>query len=239
MKEAGGLARAAFLTTAGLAGAAPLAWAWLAPDVGRWLLLGAIGWLLGVALKAPLAGGFAWYAPRLGAWPFAVAMGLLSAVSELGVVAAMIGSRPPTHLAPALALGVGAGCLEALALAVYAAMASTNEAEAEAGETIAGPGDAAAGPGGWLDALAFPIERLIVALPGHVGSRALVAATCLGLGAGWAIAAVVAFAVVDGLPSWGERVGWVWTDAKTLGRYYLLAGMIGWSELALAFFALS
>ena len=116
------------------------------------------------------------------------------------------------------------GTLEALLLGGVAAF---QPAEAEA-----------APPTRVSEALAFPTERLLVALPGHVGSRALVAASLMGLGVGWGLIAVATFTIVDGVPTYADKAGWSWSEPRTLWRYYLAAGAIGWLEVGLALVAL-
>lgn len=211
-----------YVTVAAGVGAAG-AWAIAAPGVGAWLAVGAALWVVAVGLKLVLSAVVWGPLEARGALVGAAAMGLLSAALELGLVALYLQKHVPPGLPEALGLGVGAGAVEALALGVVAAL---ERAEAEG-----------APPTRPLDALAFPVERLLVALPGHVGSRALLAAAFAGLGGGWAAIAVATFTMVDAVPTYAERAAWSWADARTLWGYYAGAGAIGWLEVALALVA--
>ena len=209
----GPLASIATLTFAGIVGALVLG-----DSDPEWLALGAVCWVLAVALKVPIAGLIELLLPssRHPATLVSAFSGLNSAASELGVTTlAYLLWRFPENLAEAAAVGLGAGTIEVVIVA------GTGVAQLRRGT---------AGGLGWIAVL----ERLLAVL-GHVGSRALIWVSLAGGELLLAVAAIGLFAAVDGTADYGLRRKWDWSDRRTLRRYYgFVAGVTALEFAAVA-----
>ena len=199
----------------------------------RWFWVGAAVWTVGVALKFACA--FVLNRPVLGALKTglshdlylavgSVYIGILTGVFEIGVtlIAGLIW-RGMAQRTRGVAVGVGAGAIEAVLLGVLA-LASVVACLVTTGSTqdevlAATTSAASVTPLLWL---AGPIER-VIALVCHIASRALV---LVGIARGkWGWPFAIAFVLMSAV------------DA--VAGYLHLAGLVGrisawWMELALA-----
>jgi hypothetical protein len=173
----------------GLALLALLPIAFVAAARGRaWLcfLGGGAAWYLASLLKEwlDLAVGKWLYAPTPGAELLtATALGLVSALTELGCVALLL--WPQMRTLAAVAVGLGAGWCE-LGSTLY-------EAQQDMAHQQVAVAEIPAALGGW-----FLFERALTAA-GHVSSRLLVFAAFRRHSLWPGLAAVVLFALVDGI----------------------------------------
>jgi hypothetical protein len=225
------LVAAACMVAVGVA--AVLGWRLYSGVPWRWFWAGAVVWAVGVALKFAWAlplntPVLAWFKAVLPAAAFlpasSVYVGLLTGVFEVGITlaAALLFRGMCASAARGVAVGVGAGAVEAVLLglattiAPLVALAGTGEAqEASLRAITAGTG---ATPLFWL---AGPAERVIAVLC-HTTSRALV---LLG--------------VARGRWTWLFAAGFLLLSAvDVVAGYVHLAGALGrvstwWIELAL------
>lgn len=178
-------------------------------DLAIWFLAGALAWALSVAVKIVAAGGVhALTDTRVPDSLYAALQGAVSAVSELGAAAlafALVLSGG--SVASVVAFGSGAGILEAaLLLAAARAQNGADEASSTAAPRVEG-----------IQRHGFVVER-VAALLGHIGSRGLI---WVGLhGPAWPLAfALVTFAAVDGVASYGHRREWDWMAPAVWWRF--------------------
>ena len=193
----------------------------------RWAVFGALSWVVGVALKMPLAAGLARLLRRATPMVRAAGQGVLSGACELGAAAAaVVWLLPGGTVAHGVAFGVGAGGIEILVLLVVATRAAT-QAPAP-GASL--PGEAT--PDSLRVRWTFVVERA-TALLGHSASRGLVWLALRGRPLA-AAAALVLFGAVDGVAYYGAAAKWDWLEARTWRRFYgfvLAVALIEWTLL--------
>jgi hypothetical protein len=196
-----------------------------------WLIAGGAVWVASLAVKWPLSTALASVGhERLRVPTSAVFQGLLSALVELGAAAVYLRASRRGSLADVFAFGVGAGCVEALYVVILAVILGArgsdpdNEAAWAAGATVS-----------LCVRYALPIER-VSALLGHAGSRGLVylsVSTVPLRGIPLFILALLLFAIVDGIASYGLTVGWNWNDPCVCRRFYSFVFSISLIEAVL------
>ncbi|NBB84879.1 MAG: hypothetical protein GVY12_01480 [Bacteroidetes bacterium] len=178
-------------------------------ELAVWLVAGALTWALSVAVKIVAAGGVhALTDTRVGDSVYAALQGGVSAVSELGAAAlAFTVVLSGGSVGSVVAFGLGAGALEA-GLLLRAAQVQTGADEASTGAAARVDG---------VQRYSFVVER-VAALMGHVGARGLI---WVGVhGPVWPVAvAVVTFAAVDGVASYGHRREWDWMAPTVWWRF--------------------
>lgn len=184
-----------------------------------WFVLGGITWAVSVGIKIVLAGLFDLsYKERLSAKAYAAWQGLLSAVTELGAAALVfIYVLSTGSLASVVAFGAGAGVLEAL---ILLGLAFVSKEKSEDKETLP-----------WYQRWTFVIERF-GALLGHIGSRGLVWLSVHG-SIYPLVLAVIAFASIDGVATYGTFKKWDWLELKTWKRFYGFVIVVGMVEVML------
>lgn len=192
-----------------------------------WLYRGALSWLvaLGVKLPASAVASTTLFLFRAGPFIHGLSLGLLSALAEMGVAwYALEQARTTPTLPDILTFAAAAGSVEALALLVWGLFSQPDP------ETLTRWEAGAAGSR--IVRHQFAIERGLAWL-GHLGSRGLF--TVGWLYAGWwpCAIAVATFALNDGLASYGHAMGWNWTTAEILKRYYGVTTILVGIELVL------
>lgn len=196
----------------------------------RWLLAGGGIWAATVVAKGLLASILARAVRKwLPIHVSAVLEGLLSALVELGGAALYFQSRPRGRLTDGFAFGVGAGCTEALFVLLWA-VTGVGGGDADKQATWA-----ARAAVSLCVRYALPIERFS-ALLGHAGSRGLVYLSVSVppfQGVPLFILALLLFAVVDGVASYGLTAGWDWLDPRVCSRFYGAVSGIGLLEVVL------
>jgi len=178
-------------------------------ELAVWSLAGALTWALSVAVKIVAAGGVhALTDTRVLDSVYATLQGVVSAVSELGAAAlAFTVVLSEGSVGSVVAFGLGAGALEAgLLLRAAQVQTDADETSTEAASRVDG-----------IQRHSFVVER-VAALMGHVGARGLI---WVGVhGPVWPVAvAVVTFAAVDGMASYGHRREWDWTAPTVWWRF--------------------
>jgi hypothetical protein len=189
----------------------------------RWFALGIASWVLALIVKGTLH-----YATGLDTLPApsqGVLAGLLSAACELGFAALFL-RRRTLSAANVLAFGAGIGAFEVFFVLGIGAL----EAVATGAEAAPASMPAAAA---WLF---FLLERALT-LVGHVSSRVLV---YVALRARWALPAALAvllFACVDGVATYGHAAGWYWESTAVLGDMMVFLAVLGAVEAGAAWWA--
>lgn len=217
--------RPLFAMGALLAGALGTAFLFAGVDGWRWAVLGGVCWVVGVVAKVPVGGVVEVLLTRCRApaWLLSGAAGVNSALAELGVTAlAWWIWRMPGGVGEAVAVGIGAGAMELVAVVVTGLAAGEENANGAAGRSERFS---------WSSVL----ERLL-ALVGHAASRGLVWVAVAGHASGVVAAvtvvlAVALFAIVDGTADYGARKSWDWSDRRTLSRYYVLVAVVTVTEV--------
>jgi hypothetical protein len=191
------------------------------------VVAGAAAWGVAVAVKRAVA------APlrrRLAGRPVAgaAALGALSAATELSASQAWLGrrARPQPDL---LAFGAGAAGAEAVALIVFGAFG-----ERPSEERVLRWAQGARRSR--LVRHALFAERLSATI-GHIASRSLLA---LGVRRRRPVTAglpILLFAVVDGVASYGDQVGWDWSDPTMLRRFHAFLAAVDAIEMLLLAYA--
>jgi len=153
----------------------------------------------------------------------AVALGFLSAACELGLAAASIAwLLPGGTVEHGVAFGAGAGGIEVLFLLAIAM---------RPGKVISTPAAGApeeVSPDTFRTRWTFIVERA-TALFGHAASRGLVWVSLRGqLIAG--LIALVLFAAVDAVATYGTSAKWDWLEARTWRRFYGYASAVALIE---------
>lgn len=186
-------------------------------DIAWWFLLGAVTWAISVGVKIAVSGAFdVSFRDRISDTQYTAFQGLLSAVTELGaaaiVFAYMLSEGTLIH---AVAFGAGAGILEAVILLVMALLSKEKE------ERVLP----------WYQEWTFVIERF-GALLGHIGSRGLVWLSIHGPAYPFIIA-ILGFATVDGVATYGVLKKWDWLQPKIWKQFYSFVTLAGVAEITL------
>lgn len=194
-----------------------------------WYLVfwGAVTWGSAVAVKRPLAAQLNRWLKNSGRISLSTWQGLLSAILELGCAALYLWRVKGADIHAVLGFGVGAGAAEVVYVLVIAVLSKRDPAVEAAWATAA------------RESLCVryqvTIERFF-ALIGHVGSRGLVyVALQLAMpgGAMLLLAAVVCFALVDGVATYGHLCGWNWFDPRRCRTVHLFFATVSLVELTL------
>jgi hypothetical protein len=188
--------------------------------------LGACSWAVAVAVKRALT-------PLLDKALHditvrAAAHGLWSALCELGATAAcFVYLLGELSIASTLAFGFGAATAEISMLLVLGIALSAR---------LSKPGRRDAWRIGAQQSLVVRYQTAVergVATALHVGSRALVYLAVSRGSAAFGVVALVGFASVDGVASFGRSVGWNWFAPATARCYYGFVASIGALEVLL------
>ena len=172
----------------------PIALVFTAVTSWQWLAYGAAAWSVAVAIKAACYPPIKQALGRFGYRLQATAAGLWSALCELGAVVVVL-LRQETYptLADVIGLGIGAGSIEVLLITWV----------------------------GWRSLSWYAVLERLLACIGHLSTRGLVwCGLCAWQMAPAWLLAVVTFSLVDGTASYGDLVGWDWSDQRLLMRYY-------------------
>lgn len=197
----------------------------------RWVWLGALSWVIGLLVKVPLDGLVDYLLKQRPAAARASASGLVSAVSELGVAAAVfVTAQPPADpLNAILTFAVAGGVTEA---ALLLALIPFQRPEQRVVESWVSHAKASR-----LIRYQMFVERTIT-LAGHIGARGLFIVAIHARV--WPLLAlpVLTFAAVDGLASYGFHVGWDWCEPGRARRFYGACAGIAITELAVMVIAI-
>jgi hypothetical protein len=191
---------------------------------------GALIWFASVCVKRIVIQSARRLAPF---WPLssgtvAALHGTASAIIELGAAAIYLSALPSASLSEVLAFGAGAGSAEAayvLALGIIHPQVDPDELRAwMTGAAVS-----------WCVRYAVPVERLF-ALIGHVGSRGLLYVALMqqsSLALLWGMAAVLLFALIDGVAVYGHLKQWQWHDPVICRRAHSFFAAVSITEFAL------
>jgi len=172
-------------------------------------LLGAMAWVLAIALKRALSPASQKITHNILAQ--SGLRGAISAMSELGIAAAIFVAPLSWSLSKIYMFGVGAAAAE------FALLMQWRQHRRKAAKS-------------WSEPLRFRaqfgVERLCASLV-HIGTRGL---SFLAVSDHNLVAAAIAlgsFALVDGVAAFGKLRGWSWTVPRTAYTYYLFVAAIG------------
>lgn len=202
----------------------PLALLLAAGADGAWLKLGALAWIIALAVKLPVMAALGIGASAAPAWVMGLLSGFGSSATELGIALLALARSEATPALPDILLfAAAAGSVEALAVLGWSLLVPT----------------AAADVARWLESAAaskvvrhqFVLERSI-AWFGHLGSRSLVALAFLHQVPWLGAVAVLTFALTDGVAAYEQQRGADWFAAANLKRYFRLATIMVCVELA-------
>ena len=212
------------LTLAILGPAALIAWH---PDAFSYLLVGAVGWAVAVALK------------RLGARLVrqsidlpqpasrqATVGGVWSALTELGVAILIFLLSGPLSQLQVVAFGLGAACAEILYLGVIQAIRRRTASRPPPSDWIEGARSS------YLVRHMFFVERMLASV-GHIAARALV---YIGVSERivWpGLLAFASFAMIDGVAQYGHIKRWRLFDPRTASRFFGIIAIVIIMELSI------
>jgi hypothetical protein len=174
----------------------------------RWPVVGAASWALAYEVKVMLEPLLAPSLQRLDQLPHAAAWGLVSAGAELLLAVACM-ARWMDRWGDAFAFGAGIGGFEVLFVLSQAGW-EPGAINHEAFPTL------------------FLVERALTVV-GHVSSRLIVFSALQRRSVGRFCIALLLFAVVDGVATYGWLSGWDWGDACLYGRF--LGALAAWTAL--------
>lgn len=186
-----------------------------------WFVLGGITWAVSVGIKVIFSGLLDLHVLQakrdVSKKLHALLHGLLSAVTELGAAAfVFIRILPEGNPFYVIVFGIGAGLSEATVLLIIALFSKEKNNE----KSIP-----------WYQKWTFVIERF-GALLGHVGSRGLVWLSAHGFMYPFFIALVL-FASVDSVATYGVFKKWDWLEPKRWKRFYGFVTLMGIMEIIL------
>ena len=180
-----------------------------------WLRLGAIAWLVAVAVKLPLMAVLSIATTTASPWAYGLLAGLCSTATELGValIALMRTHAMPTLLDSFL-FAAAAGSVEALLLLAWSWLVPTRAAD-----TARWLASASASR---LVRHQFVVERTVAWL-GHFGSRSLLALAFVRHVPWLGAVAALTFALTDGVAAYENQRHTDWFAAASLKRYFGIA----------------
>jgi hypothetical protein len=191
--------------------------------------MGAAAWVIAVAIKPPASKLVSKVVTEHQHRKiFATLQGILSALTELGIVAVCyIILFPQLSLPDAIAFGVGASSMEifsVLALGIIADIRCPDWASRAA--WVLGARQSL-----WVRYMMF-IERF-AALLGHVGSRGLVYLGLVHFNLVLTSIAFILFSAVDGVTVYGRLAGWDWFEPWICRSFYLFVLMVNFLEIGI------